>query len=869
MTDSPVSPPRRRTPRAGWTPRLLFLALLAPTFLLPPPGVLWAQEVEITTPDDEPYILPAAIIQDFFSRDPNIPQLEYVSPDGNHVAVALSTELSTLEQMGQTTYRLAELEIRPRTDRLWHLDTYGIDALRIYDVAGRAWRDVRLPDGSFASDLTWSPDGGQLAFLAHLPNGTEVWMAEAATGRARRVAEARVLATLATSANGQGSRPSRMLQWTPGGSLITLLVPSDRGAEPVPPVVPEGPRVRRTRDEPVPARTLPNLLQDPTDAELFAHFTRAQIAELVPGRRPRMVGTPGMIQSISISPDGAHLLVTRLEPPFSYLTSWNAFPTVTQVLDLQSGDVLNTLARTELQEGGGGSGANGNGNGGSDWRDITWRPDGAGISFLQREPSQEGEEGQGNGERADRIMLLPAPFDSASARVVVSSPDPIRSVVYALDGSMAVGTVARDDQTGIQAWDLTQASPQPATVVAFRDDSEDPLEEVGDLWTLTTGNGLDHLLLSSGGDAVYLRGPGYTADFRPRPWVDRVTVGSGAATRVFEGSNDLFEQPLVALDPDLERMIVSRESVSQVPDSWLWSGGSWENLTNNRDPFPETTAARRVDFNFERRDGLEVQGRISLPVGYTEGDKVPAIFWTYPREYTTTEDYQHATIRGRNVNQFPRVTWLRWSDMWLTQGYALVYPDIPIIGENYNDTYISSMVDAMYGAMRAVDGLGFVDMDRVGHGGHSYGAFATMNLLAHTPFFKAGIAGDGAYNRSLTPSGFQAERRTIWEAPDTYIEMSPFFKADQINTPVLMYHGMDDNNTGTWPIQSERMMHALQALGKTAELYLYPYESHTPRAVENNLDMWARWISFFDRYVKGGGSAATASEEGSGGEGDR
>ena len=862
MTISSGLPTRTRHHRAGWLSRILFLALVGPAFLLPAPPSLGAQQVEVTTPDDEPYVLPAAVIQEFFSRDPSIPQLEFLSPDGNHVAVALSTELSTLERMGQTTYRLAELEIRPRTDRLWHLDTYGINRVRIYSVQDRVWRDVALPANSFASDLTWSLDGGQLAFLAHLPGGTEVWTAEAANGRARRVAEARVLATLGTSASGQGTQPSRMLQWTPSGSLITLLVPSDRGAEPVRPVVPEGPRVRRTREEPVPARTLPFLLKDPTDVRLFVHFTRAQLAELVPGRRPRMIGTPGMFQSISVGPDGTHLIATRLEPPFSYLTSWSAFPRVTEVVDVQSGAVLATVARSELQEGGGGGpGGGGDDNGGTDWRAIEWRPDGAGISFLQRAAAPG--EGEGNGDRPDRIMLLPAPFDSASARVVVSSPDPIRSVVYSLDGRMAVGTVARGSQTGIQAWNLGQPDPQPSVVVALRSTSRDPLEEAGSLWTLRTGNGLEHVLLSSGREAVYLRGPGYTADFRPRPFVDRVAIGSGQATRVFEGSSTLFEEPLVALDPDLTRMIVRRESMTQIPDSWLWAGGSWENLTNNRDPFPETTAARRVDFEFERRDGLKVQGRISLPLGYRDGEKVPAIFWTYPREYNTTEEYEQAAIRARNVNQFPRVTWLRWSDMWLTQGYALVYPDIPIIGENYNDTYISNMVDAMYGAMRAVDGLGFVDMDRVGHGGHSYGAFATLNLLAHTPFFKAGIAGHGAYNRSLTPSGFQAERRTIWEAPSTYIEMSPFFKADQINTPLLMYHGTDDNNTGTWPLQSERMMHALQALGKTAELYLYPYESHTPRAVENNLDMWARWISFFDQYVKGTGSAASASEDGS------
>jgi len=288
------------------------------------------------------------------------------------------------------------------------------------------------------------------------------------------------------------------------------------------------------------------------------------------------------------------------------------------------------------------------------------------------------------------------------------------------------------------------------------------------------------------------------------------------------------------------------------------TGGTLENLTRNVDPFRQLTSARRIDFEFTRRDGLEIQGRVSLPVDYVEGTQVPAIFWTYPREYRSEDDFNNATIRARNHNAHTRLTWLRWSDIWLTQGYALVYPDIPIVGENYNDYYISNMVDGMYAAIRAVDGMGVIDMDRIGHGGHSYGAFATANFLAHTPFFKAGIAGDGAYNRSLTPMGFQAEPRDIWEAPHVYMETSPFFKADQINTPLLLYHGADDNNSGTYPIQSQRMIQALTGLGKTAVLYEYPFESHTPRAIENNLDMWARWIGWFDRFVKEGGGGGGA-----------
>ena len=358
---------------------------------------------------------------------------------------------------------------------------------------------------------------------------------------------------------------------------------------------------------------------------------------------------------------------------------------------------------------------------------------------------------------------------------------------------------------------------------------------------------------SDGGDA-YLRGGGWKDDFRPQPFVDRLSIADGDTERVFEGSRDSFDQPLVPLDADLDRMIVSREGKNDFPDSFLWTrDGAMVNLTENVDPFPELTAARRIDFESARRDGLKMQGRVSLPVDYVEGTRVPAIFWTYPREYQSEDDFANATIRARNHNAHTRLTWLRWSDIWLTQGYALVYPDIPIVGENYNDYYISNMVDGMYAAIRAVDGLEVIDMDRIGHGGHSYGAFATANFLAHTPFFKAGIAGDGAYNRSLTPMGFQAEPRDIWEAPHIYMEMSPFFKADQINTPLLMYHGADDNNSGTYPIQSERMIQALTGLGKTAALFVYPFESHTPRAIENNLDMWARWIGWFDRYVKGEG----------------
>jgi len=795
------------------------------------------------------YIQPPAPIADFFHRDPNFATLDAPSPDGRFFLVPLATQLSTLGLMARPTYRLAELEIRPATDRLWHLDTFGIYGLRIYDLDARRFRDVKLPPGTFISDFMWSSDAKKVAFLAHLPTGTQLWTADAATGKASRLADARILATIGTQtqvdiAPTVDMRPSRMLQWTNDGRVITLTVPANRGAEPKRDSVPSGPVLRLTRPEPTSTRTFSNLLRDAHDADLFEFYTRSQIAELSPGGKVRAIGEPRMYESISLSPDGLYILATYIERPFSFITSYRGFPTRTVVLD-RAGKLLATIDSTELREGGGRPG----GGRDSSPREVAWRPDSAGLSWVQRDSSG-----------SDRIMLLAAPFDIARAKTVAVSKDPVRGVVYTRDGARAFATVSSRNRNAIVEWNLGLTPAERRLLSGFHS-GDSVLTDPGELWTERTGNGIEYVLTSSAGDAVYLRGDGLTADFRPQPFVDRVALSDTAHSRIFEGSKETWDRPIASLDRDMRRMIVSRESVTLFPDSYLWTSGAEPvNLTHNRNPYPELAAAKHIDFSFTRQDGLEVQGRVTLPPGHREGEKVPAIFWTYPREFTTPDEYTRAAIRTRNRNQFTHLTWLRWSELWLTQGYAIVYPDIPIVGENYNDTYISNMVDAMYGAMRAVDKLGVIDMDRIGHGGHSYGAFATANLLAHTPFFKAGIAGDGAYNRSLTPTGFQAERRNIWSAPSTYIEMSPFFSADQINAPLLMYHGAADNNTGTWPIQSERLIHALTSLGKTAALYEYPFESHTPRAIENDLDLWARWIGWFDRYVKGtgGGEEITA-----------
>ena len=824
-------------------------------------GLAFRAEAQQPDRSRDAYVLPPASVQELFDRDKNLTRLDRLSPDGDHFLIPLSNELSSLALMSQTTYRLAMLEFMPHVNREWRLSTDGIVGLDIYSLEQRRRWSIALPDDIFVSDVVWSPDGQRVAFLAHLPEGTQVWTADVASGDARRLSDAHVMATVAATRQfGAPSVPSRMLQWTPDGSVLALLVPADRGPEPERSDVPHGPSVRRSREKATPTRTLPFLLRSAHDAALFRYYTTAQLSELTAGQPPRPIGEPAMYRSVALSPDGQHILTERLVEPFSFIVGHTSFGRDLEVRNLD-GTVVSVIRRVPLHES-----SDRNNRPEDDLpRDVAWRPDVAGLSLLWK--TEEAEDEAADDERDDRLMVLDAPFAIDQARTLVSSDAGMSDVSYSEDGRYAFATLSGSgdpSRESIVAYDLTTDPPTAHTLVADVD-PDDVIGQPGEIMTRQSGNGIGSTILSSDGGSAYLQGDGYNERFTPQPFIDRVTLATGATERVFEGSAEAFDVPLVPLDDDLNRLIVSREAKNTSPDSHLWtSEGGWNNLTENVDPYPAITAARRIDFDFTRRDGLVVQGRISLPVGYQPGTRVPAMFWTYPREYATAEDYEKAAMRSRNRNAYTALSFLRWSDIWLTQGYALAYPDIPILGKDgrFNDHFVSDASDTVYAAIRKLDEMGYVDVDRIGHGGHSYGAFTTANLLAHTPYFKAGIAGDGAYNRSLTPMAFQYERRFVWDAPTTYLEASPFFYADQINTPLLMYHGEQDNNSGTFLIQSERMMQALTGLGKTAVLYVYPFESHGPRTKENLLDLWAHWIDWFDEYVKSAGPDRTTTDSG-------
>jgi WD40 repeat protein/dienelactone hydrolase len=803
----------------------------------------------------ESYLEPDGFIQDVLARDRHYDTLDNLSPDGTHFLIPIDGYFSNLGLMSQKTYRLGMLELCPQVNREWNLSTHGIKGLKIYSLEKKKSWMISIPDKIFISDMTWSPDGKKIAFLAHLDDGTEVWTADVETGESRSLSRAHVMATLSgvSSYSRRGRNASNMLQWTQDGSVVTLLVPPGRGPEPVKAGIPDTPIIRHTREKASQTPTYPFLLRTPYEKDLFEYHTISQLGVLAPGREIKMIGEPAMYENISISPDGLYILAERVTRPFSYIVSYRSFPRELVVMDMD-GDILSTIRKIPLQEG-----MSRNGGPEQDLpRDVSWRPDGKGLYFLWREKkenkedeSEEEEDGEEN-KRKDRLMTLTAPFDLENAEVLVESEEALSDVSFSADGHYAFAGRSKEGKQEILAFDLS--GEKVKTHVLMKDiDPEKPLELPGDIITQYTGNGIRFTLLSSSGESIYFQGSGYNKEFKPHPFIDRMVIETGRKERIFESSGNLYEQPLVFLDNDLNRMVVSRESLSVFPNSFLrTSDGTFSQLTENSNPFPEFAEAERIFFEFKRRDGLTAYGRLILPAGTEPDAELPAVFWTYPREYQSFKDYEKSAWRSTNKNSFPHLNYRNASEIWLSQGYAVVEPDIPIIGKEnaYNNHYIAHLVDSMYAAIRKIDKMGYIDVDRLGHGGHSYGAFATANILAHSPFFKAGIAGDGAYNRTLTPQTFQRERRLLWDAQDIYIEMSPFFEADHLETPLLMYHGAQDDNTGTFLIQSERMMHALTGLGKEAVLYIYPFESHGPRCIETYMDLWKRWTDWFAKYVK-------------------
>ncbi len=465
-------------------------------------------------------------------------------------------------------------------------------------------------------------------------------------------------------------------------------------------------------------------------------------------------------------------------------------------------------------------------------------------------------------KRKDRVMHWLAPFKKGSAKVIYESDDAIQSVAYSQDcrtiyitqtikGKRTIFAVNLSKKTKIK---VHEAKSGADTGGATQRSRRRRGGRGGGRGLLTKPGVEGGRVVRTSGDkkSVYLAGSEPGKDPKKdlsRAYLDRITIG-GKTTRIWQAPTDARESLVTPTDDDCTAFIVSRESRTEVPNSYLRDGktGKLTRLTDNVDPAPEVTSAKRMRIQVERVDGFKFWVRVTIPKNY--GTRLPAMFWFYPREFTSQKAYDDRQ-RAQDPHRFPGVS-TRSMELLTMLGYVVVQPDCPIVGPEgrMNDNFVADLRNSLWAVIDDLDRRRIIDRSRLAIGGHSYGAFGTANALAHTPFFKAGIAGDGNYNRTLTPMSFQSERREVWAARETYISMSPLLWANQVNGALLMYHGMDDNNTGTFPIHSPRMFQALNGLGKKAALYMYPYEGHGPGAEETILDLWSRWVEWLDIHVK-------------------
>jgi dipeptidyl aminopeptidase/acylaminoacyl peptidase len=478
---------------------------------------------------------------------------------------------------------------------------------------------------------------------------------------------------------------------------------------------------------------------------------------------------------------------------------------------------------------------------------------GRGGRFGGGQPGQGASTALRPGQK-DRVMGWLPPYSEKDVKVVWESDQRIGGVQYSEDGQTLFVTQTISGRSRTSAIRLKEPS-KPYTIVESVTGDNAFFDSPGSLITRSGVVAGSVVRMSDDGKFVYLSGTKYFKDPNkdaPRSFIDRVEVESGKKERIFEEDASKTQSPTM-LDDDAKQILVAESSPTSISQTYLvdLSPLKRTQLTANRDYAPDVTGARRERMTVTRNDGFKFEVKLTLPAEAKPGAKMPAFFWFYPSEYTDQAAYDRSK-RTYNKNAFNNVG-TSSKALLLRAGYILVEPDCPIIGPDTrkNDGYIPQLRNNLAATIDAICEDGTVDRNRLGIGGHSYGAFSTLNAMVHTPFFKAGIAGDGNYNRLLTPFGFQSEQRQLWESREVYLAMSPMLHLEQLTGAVLLYHGIDDQNMGTDPINSPKMFAALEALGKNAALYMYPYEDHGQIAEETVLDQWARFVAWLDKWVKG------------------
>ena len=775
------------------------------------------------------YKIPPKAIADIVDA-PLTPTMS-LSPNKVDYLILSRSSLPSIEELSAPELRLAGVRINPAMNARSRRTSY--TGAKLHQIGqSRSIPLKGLPNNAKIHSFSWSPDGKSIALAVSSNTDIHLYIANVKTGKSKMLLRSPLNLTYGAP-----------FVWrSDSQSLIVKSVPERRGIAPKRGMKPSGPTTQENLGKIAPARTYQDLLQSSYDEALFDFYFTSQIIDISIKGKKKLIGKPGIVKRIDPSPDGNYTMIQIIHKPYSYIVPINRFPFSTQILD-KKGRMIKELRDTPLAETipiGRDAVLDGA-------RSFRWRSDeGATIFYAE---ALDGGDPRKKVSFRDELFLLKAPFSEPQS--MLKTKLRFNNVMWGDSKTALIST---------RKW-----SERRQIVMHYNSDSKESFDIIDRLYEDRYNDpGTPMMEMNSFGRPVlvmnatnnerklYMSGIGASPK-GDLPFVDEFEISSKSSTRLWRCESPFYERVISMVDKNKKIFITSREAKDLQPNYFL------RNLSDNTDkaltafphPYPQMKGLYKEMLTYKRNDGVDLSATIYLPSGRKPGDgPLPLLVWAYPREFKTSKAASQVVGSPHRFSRISPTSPL----VMLSYGYAvLMGATMPIIGEGDsepNDRFVQQLVSSAQAAVDLMVEKNITTRDQVAIGGHSYGAFMTANLLSHSDIFQAGIARSGAYNRSLTPFGFQSEQRTFWEAPEIYFAMSPFMHAHKVNEPILLIHGEVDNNSGTFPVQSKRYYHALKGHGATTRLVMLPHESHGYRARESIMHMLWETASWLDKYVK-------------------
>lgn len=750
-----------------------------------------------------------------------------ISPGKDKILMLEPLRYPPISELAQPMLRLAGLRINPNTNGR-HLQPYAVKATlkNIFDGKEMA---IQLPTGAQIIAPSWSADGKYIAVGNQTRNGIELWIVETATAKAKKINGV----TVNTILGGYDWMPDQK-------TLLVNAIPKNRGTAPkYQDLVPGGPNIQEGSGRGGAVQTFQDLLKSPNDEALFTFYSTSQLMAVGVDGKMKEIGQPAIFDTNTVSPDGKYLLVSKIHAPYSYLYPYSRFPSDTEIWDT-NGKMIYKVDSSPLQDKLPVQGVP------TGPRSVDWNP--VEPATLVWAEALDGGDPKNKVTPRDKIVALKAPFSGSPTEIVKTEQRYQGRTFGEKNNLMFFYDYNRDTQKRrMYMTDFNNPSATPKLISDLN--VNDRYGDIGQPVTKQLPNG-ERVVLQNG-DFIFLTGTGASPE-GDRPFLRKMNLQTLKTEEIFRSGNDRFESFVALMNDDGTQFITRKESISEPPNLILNDTVKRiapRPLTNFADTTPQLRGIKKQLVKYKRADGVDLSFTLYLPPNYKEGTKLPTLVWAYPLEFTDNSTAGQVTGSTNRFTQIGGISHL----FLLLEGYAILdNTTMPVVGDplTVNDTFIKQIVDSAQAAIDKGVEMGVVDRDRVAVGGHSYGAFMTANLLAHSDLFRTGIARSGAYNRTLTPFGFQSERRNFWEAKDLYQNVSPFFFADKINEPILLIHGEADNNQGTFPMQSERLFAAIRGNGGTARLVMLPLESHGYSAKESTEHTLFEMVNWMNKYVK-------------------